>query len=212
MPVVLVNPSRSRRRSNPKRRRRMARRRRRRSVRVHSYSRRLPNPTTSWGGAFGCAGLGGVGGLVAGGLDWGADYLPIPAWGQAASLFGGGLLTSVLLCKLADTRVGAGVAGGTTAVLVGRLRQLVALSRLQSGEGSMVRPRGAAAVIRESGAMARRSTAETMKQAHWPGAKSFKRSEAGASYYLRGPLRRYGPHAWINQRGAGAVYVSAHNR
>ncbi len=211
MPVVLVNPSRSRRRSNPKRRRRATRRRRRRSVRVSGYTRRLPNPTTTWGGAFKGFGLGAVGGLVAGGLDWGADYLPIPAWGQAASLLGAGLVTSVALCKLADVRVGAGVAGGTSAVMVGRVRQLVALSRLQT-DSSMVRPSaaGAGAVYSDAGAR-KRSAAMTMKQTRWPGASTMKQSEAGASYYLRGPQRRYGPHAWVYQKGAQAVYVSAHN-
>ncbi|MHC4218178.1 MAG: hypothetical protein ACYSU7_06935 [Planctomycetota bacterium] len=218
MPVVLVNPSSRRRRTNPRRRRRTTRRRTRRYARVRGYTRRLPNPTTSWKGAFGCAGLGGLGGLLAGGLEWGADYLPWPAWGQALSLFGAGALTSVALCKLADTRVGAGVAGGTTAILVGRVRQLVALAALDNGNGngngngdaSAVIRRGAGAVY-DAAQMRRQQTPYSMKTSSFPGARTFKVPEAGASYYLGGPQRRYGPHSWIYQRGAGAVYVSAHN-
>jgi len=209
MPVVLVNPSRRRRRANPKRRRRVTRRRRRRSVRVSGYTRRLPNPTTTWGGALACTGLGMVGGLLAGGLEWGADYLPLPAWAQAASLFGAGALTSVALCKWADTRVGSGVAGGTSAVLVGRVRQLVGLARLGGSPGAgMVRDAGA---VYDAAQMRQRTAPMTMKDSRFPGAATFKVPEAGASYYLPGPQRRYGPHSWIYSRGAGAVYVSAHN-
>ena len=146
---------------------------------------------------------------MSGGLDWGADYLPIPAWGQAASLFGAGLLTSVALAKFADTRVAAGTAGGTTAVLIGRLRQLVALSRLESSGGADAVRRGGAGAVYPNAGATKRTAARTMAASQFPGARSMK--EAGASYYLRGPARRYGPNAWINRPGAGAVYVSAHN-
>lgn len=220
MPVVLVNPRRStRRRTNATRyrRRNPAKRRSRRRTRVRGYTRRLPNPTTTWGGAFSTFALGGLGGLLAGGLEWGADYLPVPAWGQAAALFGAGTLTAVALSKLADTRVGAGVAGGTTAVLVGRVRQLVALASLgtpaAAGNGNgadAVRRRDAGAVY-DAAQMRRRSTPMSMGTSPFPGASSFKQSEAGASYYLPGPQRRQGPHSWIYSRDASAVYVSAHN-
>jgi hypothetical protein len=159
-----------------------------------------------------------IGGVLAGGLDWGADYLPIPAWAQAASLFGAGALTSVALCKLADTRVGTGVAGGTSALLVGRVRQLVALGRLATqtpngaNEGAAVRARREAGAVYDAGQMRRRSAPMSMKTSPFPGARTFKVPEAGAAYYLPGPQRRYGPHSWIHQRGAAAVYVSAHNR
>lgn len=249
MPVVLVNP---RRRKATRRRRRSSspRRRRRRSTYVAGYRRRLPNPSESFGGSFASLGLGALGGGIAAGLDWGADYIPLSALWQSVILGGTGYTLSIGLAMLADTRLGAGLAGGTTALLVGRVRQQVALSgmaatngaatnggeagavarrRMRASEagqvyapprlrgrsevGAVVRSREAGAVLRrEAGQMRPVTTPETMAMQRWPGARTFKRTEAGASYYTRGPIRYYGPQSWALRRETGAVYVSAHNR
>lgn len=219
MPVVLVNPSptrRRRRRSNPSRRRR----RRSRRHRVRGYSRRYPrirNPAGTWGGSLVCLGLGGLGGIVAGGLDWGADYLPWPAWAQAATLGGAGAVTSILVAKFADTRAGCGIAGGTTALVVNRVRQIVALRGVQQGsqpqaaaEASAVyRSRGAGAVYRGAGQTRPRTTPTTMKRGQLAG-PSFVQQQADGMRSV--PGTKYGPTSWVYQSpGAGTVYVSAHN-
>jgi hypothetical protein len=220
----MVNPTatrRRRRRANPSRRRRRSRRRGR--VSVNSYRRRYPrlrNPSGTWGGSFASLGLGGLGGLVAGGMDWGADYLPWPAWAQALSLFGVGAGSSILVSKLADIRLGAGLAGGTTALVMNRVRQIVALAMVKepagngngesAGAGAVVRSRGAGAVMRGrgAGAMAPRRNAPTVKRGNLLG-QSFVQ-QAGATFAA--PGRKYGPDSWVYQRGgAQAVYVSKHN-
>jgi len=210
MPVVLVNPRsptrrRTRRRSNPRRRRRRSGR-----VAVQRYQRRYPlriaNPAANWTGALAAFGLGTVGGLVAGGLDWGADYLPIPAWGQAASLFGAGALSSVLVGRFADIRVGSGIAGGTSALLMGRVRQLIALSGM--GENTETTEASAVYGRRDAGQVSKQGGARTLATSPLAGRKTFVHREAGAVGQM-GP-RKYGPHSWIYE-DAGAVYVSAHN-
>lgn len=219
MPVVLVNPSptrRRRRQSNPTKRRR----RRGRRHRVRAYSRRYPrirNPAGTLGGSLVCLGLGGLGGVVAGGLDWGADYLPWPAWAQAATLGGAGAVTSILVARFADTRAGCGIAGGTSALLVNRVRQIVALRSVEQGRpqqaaadaGAVYRSRGAAAVYRGAAQMKPRSTPATMKRGQLSG-PSFVQQQADGMRSVTGT--KYGPTSWVYQRpGAGTVYVSAHN-
>lgn len=217
MPVVLVNPT--KRRSTTRRRNPAKKKRRRRpgkhlvaGYRVPPYRRRYPlreNPAKTVGAAAIDTGLGFVGGLVPAGFDWGCEYLPWPAWAQALSLFGAGTITAIAGSRLADRRIGAGVAGGTSALLVGRVRQLVAMSGFgadeEESEASAVyrnRESGVVVRAREAGAMRQITGAHTMQGGRLPGrAPSFV--EAGA--------RKYGPRSWV-YGDAGAVYVSAHNR
>lgn len=241
MPVVLVNPAPMQR---PRRRRNATKRRRRRSgrVAVARYQRRYPrirNPAGTWGNSFACLGLGGLGGIVAGGLDWGADYLPWPAWAQAATLGGAGALTSLLVAKFADTRAGCGIAGGMTALLVNRVRQIVALRGTEQGASTSAStsaaPNGASAVYRRPGAAAvyrsrapapqapgagavyrgagqaqARTTATTMRRGQLLGPSFVQQQGAGAMRQV--PGTKYGPTSWVYQRpGASTVYVSAHN-
>lgn len=214
MPVVMVNPGRvtrrRRRRTNPTTRRR----RRRGRVHVSRYQRRYPrlaNPATTFGGALVSFGLGGVGGLVAGGFDWGAEYLPVPAWAQALSLFGAGVITSVLTCRFADQRAGAGIAGGTTALLLGRTRQIIALSGMgadQTSSTTSAQTQGASSVYQTPGAAQVRKIGGAPSMAgNRFGAPSFVKSQTEAA-----AVRKYGPRSWVYERGAGAIYVSAHNQ
>lgn len=216
MPVVLVNPSGTRRRrtrrANPSRKRR---RRRRGRVAVSRYQRRYPrirNPAASWGGSLLAWALGGVGGLVAGGLDWGADYLPWPAWAQAVTLGGAGTVSSIAVCKFADVRAGCGIAGGTTALVLNRVRQIIALARTAPATGggnasAVYRQAGAVVPARQAGQMRPRTAAQTMRTPALGGA-NFKQA-GGPTYPAQGT--RFGPNSWVyGQPGAGVVYVSAH--
>jgi hypothetical protein len=219
MPVVLVNPTRRRstRRRNPSRRRTRRKRRRSGSYRVTGYSRRYPrirNPTATWGGAFMTWLLGSVGGLAAGGMDWGADYIPLRAEAQAGILGGATLLSSLAVSKWADIRAGAGIAGGGAALCLNRIRQIVATSGTGAGTGATTSGAGrvyggAGAVVRGgAGQVRRRETPTTMGAPHMR-APSFK--QAQGTYPAQG--RRFGPRSWVYDlpAGARAVYVSAHN-
>lgn len=219
-PVVLVNPSpsrrRRRRRANPSRRRR----RRTRRYRVGGYSRRYPrirNPAATWGGSLVCFGLGSLGGIVAGGCDWGADYLPVSPVLQAAALLGAGGLAAIAVSKWADTRAGSGIAGGAAALTVNRIRQIVATRGTGAGQstaaaaaeaGAVIRRREAGAVIRDAGQTRPRGTPATMRRGQLAG-PSFAQ-QAGAMAQARGA--KYGPHSWIYGPDAGTVFVSAHNQ
>jgi hypothetical protein len=217
MPVVMVNPSptrRRRRRSNPSRRRR----RRTRRHRVKGYTRRYPrirNPAGTWGGSFVAWLLGSVGGGVAGGLDWGADYLPWPAWAQALTLGLTGSATSILVSRFGDIRVGCGLAGGNCALVLNRVRQIIATARTAPATGtqgaSAVMHAGAGKVVPNAGQMRQRTGAQTMRRPELGGA-NFK--QAGVPTF---PAygSRFGPNSWVygmQQPGAGVVYVSAHDR
>ncbi len=231
MPVVLVNPPRARghrrrRRSNPRRRRRNptvghyvaanpVRRRR------HRYVRH--NPSHTFGQSFAAMGLGLLGGAVAGGLDWGVSYAPIkPVWN--AVLFGGtGALLSLGVSWLLDPRVGAGIAGGTSASLFGRIRAMVAYAAMgaegtSSGAGAVrrlpPRQRGAGAVVRgQAQAVPGLPTAQSMgtSYAGTTTRQPVARGAGLASYNVPGTTRHYGPD-WVRLRGTSAVrYVSAHS-
>ncbi len=158
--------------------------------------------------------LGSVGGLAAGGMDWGADYIPLRAEAQAGILGGATLLSSIAVSKWADIRAGAGIAGGGAALCLNRIRQIVATAGTGTGTGSTTSGAGrvvagAGAVYRGgAGQVRRRQTATTMR-APSLGAPSFK--QAQATYPAEG--RRFGPRSWVYDvpPGARAVYVSAHN-
>jgi hypothetical protein len=217
MPVVLVNPSgktrRRRRRANP------TKRRRRRRVAVKRYNRRYPrlrNPTGTWGGSLMAWLLGGVGGAVAGGMDWGADYLPWPAWAQATTLGGAGTVTAIAVCRWADVRAGCGIAGGTIAMVLNRLRQIIALSRTAPTTGAqsasaVYRGAGAVEPARNAGQMVRARTGARTMPAPNLGTRSFRQADATFPAYGT----RFGPNSWVygmGSPGAGVVLVSAHNR
>ena len=157
--------------------------------------------------------LGSVGGLAAGGMDWGADYIPLRAEAQAAILGGATLLSSVAVSKWADIRAGAGIAGGGSALCMNRIRQIVAMSGTGQGTGSSTGQasavyRGAGAVQSGAGQMRQRQSATSMR-APSMGAPSFR--QAQGTYPAQG--RRFGPRSWVYDvpAGANAVYVSAHN-
>lgn len=219
MPVVLVNPSPKRRRSraNPARRRRRTKSRRHR---IRAHTRRYPrmrNPTGSWGAAFVAWLLGSTGGAVAAGMDWGADYLPWPAWAQALTLGTAGTLSSIAVCKWADVRAGCGLAGGSAALTLNRVRQVIALARTAPPAGTSATTSDASAVVHgqagivrpNAGQMVKRRDAQTMKAPALGGA-SYKQQAAAPTYPAMGT--RFGPTSWVYGQQASAVYVSAHNR
>jgi hypothetical protein len=158
--------------------------------------------------------LGSVGGLAAGGMDWGADYIPLRAEAQAAILGGSTLLSSLAVSKWADIRAGAGIAGGGAALCMNRIRQIVAMAGTGTGTGASAAEasatrRGAAAVVRSGAGQVRRRRVATTMGAPAMGAPSFK--QAQGTYPAQG--RRFGPRSWVYDLppGAQAVYVSAHN-
>jgi hypothetical protein len=215
MPVVLVNPSHGRRRKrrNPRRRRNASRRRR-----VHAYLRRRGNPRVKFGQALLAAGIGLLGGGMAYGVDWGVSYIPVsPLWQSV--IFGiGGLGVSAGLAMLADERLACGVAGGVGFGLFGRVREQIALSSLGKGDQPPAAlPQGASAVFSEymRGLHdAARVYREAGQVRGMPGgaelpSRSFR--DTGASRYIAGPIRHYGPESWVYRTDAARVFVSAHN-
>lgn len=221
MPVVLVNPS----HGNPRRRRRRSssrRRHHRRRARVHGYLRRRHNPRVKFGGAMMAAGIGLLGGGLAYGVDWGASYLPVsPLWQSVAfGLAGFGL--SVGLAMLADERLACGVAGGTGFGLFGRVREQIALASLGKGgdtsgtTGEL--PAGASAVYSQAYMRGLHDAARVYREAGavrgMPAAALQARGfhDTGASRYVEGPIRHYGPTSWVYRTDASRVYVSSHNR
>lgn len=175
-------------------------------------------------------GLGMLGGGAAYVIDWGASYAPVaPTWQAVITGLGGGL-AAVLVARYGNSAFGSGIAGGTGAMLVGRVREIVALMGTAKpatktegakgvfgggGAGRVYRERDAAAVYREAGALVEKMGAVRGggRAARSMPATSFK--EAGRSRYIQGPVRWFGPRSWAygpgSARGAGVVYRSAHN-
>lgn len=216
--AAIANPRRRRRsRRNPRRRRN------RRSL-VRSHYRR--NPRAQLGQAFIVLAKGALGGLIGYGLDWGASYAPVnEPWGSVI-FAAGGTVVSVGMSMLVDTDVGAGIAGATAALLVGRIRRQMALRELKSGkeekknetattetETAGVRrrrrralPEGAGRVfnfVRDDAGQVTRAVVQPaptlpgLSQVNLPGMKSFKHPDAGSSRYSEDTGRRYGPANWI---------------
>jgi hypothetical protein len=171
------------------------------------------------------SGLGMGMGFVAYGVNFGIEYLPIaPLWRTVA--FGTtGLLASLGLSKWGSPTIGSGFAGGIGSLLLGRIVTQFRMSQVAPttkavGDGGAVfqmNPRGArrdaGAVYRtEAGAVYREAGAASMRGPVFgpPNAPSFK--DAGASRYVPGPIRYYGPASWAYDAGAPKRYVSAHNR
>lgn len=232
MPVLLVNPerqnmkrrSRRRRRNSSPRRRINARRRRRRNpsrrrVRVHGYMRRRNPRSSSWKAAAFAMGLGLVGGGLSYVIDWGASYAPVGPALQATITGVTGIATSLIVCRYGNEALGAGIAGGTGAMLTGRIREIVAFAMAKPatkggeakgafGSGADAVFRESSAVYREAGSMHRVTGARVQGHAPSMPAPSFK--ESGASRYIRGPIRFFGPRSWAMNE-AGKVYRSAHD-
>jgi hypothetical protein len=244
MPVVLVNPS-GGTMSNPKRRRRRRRRRRKNPTRRRRAT--YTNPRTSATGALAATGLGFLGGGVAYGIDWGVDYAPVSPAIRSVILGVGGAATSFGVAMLADDRAAAGIAGGTGALLIGRVRQQLALAgagkedkkkkeeggkaALEAGQvywrprygarpdAGVVVPQGqapgviAGAFPPEAGAILGQEVdwAATMRGSPFARGKTYKHAEAGASRYIPGPIRWYGPQSWAYRYDSGVVYRSAHS-
>lgn len=220
MPVVLVNPSkrrkkkrRAKRRANPRRPKRRRNPSRRRNPRAANLKRSAM-----------AAGLGMLGGGVAYGLNYGVSQLPVEQIPQAAILLLGGGATSMALARYADERAAAGVAGGVAAMGIGRVRAILAARQAQEGAassaeagalygrragpyqrqaGAVFRPREAGAILGKPNQGATRMATRAMS------APSFK--EAGASRFVQGGQRWFGPQSWAARAGAGRVFVSAHN-
>lgn len=219
-------------RRNPKRRRRShARRGRGRRTRVRGHLRRRRNPSVSVTGALATLGLGSLGGLVAYGVDWGASYAPVGPYAQCAISGVGNAVLSVGTSMLADDRAGAGIAGGGALAVAHRIRTTYALNKAtkeaekkttgtEAGAVYRLNPAHYAAarhaarmaaesgVVVESGAVGGMRMQTAARTLHAPRfGDSFK--EAGASRYVAGPVRWFGPQSWAYD--AGVVVRSAHN-
>lgn len=223
MPVVLVNPSGRGRR----RKRRRGRRRNPAVARRSNPRRRRRNPRSpTWGKALVAFGLSGLGGGLGYGIDWGVSHAKIGAGWQAAAFGVTGSLGSIALAKWGDERLAAGLAGATIAMTIGRVREVIALSKLASTKpAAETKPAvGEAGAVyrqpyRDAGAVYPRP--DLRAQARAPALMGPTWKEAGAvrrnpSYYVPGPVRHYGPRSWVYGTGgdAGAVvrrYVSAHS-
>lgn len=204
MPVVMVNPSRPRRRRNAKRRgkRRAARRARRRSNpttrrrRRRNPSRRKNPTSTGFWGALGDSAIGGIGGGLAYGLHFGASYAPVSNIWQTVILGVGGTAVAAGTSAWADQRAGAGLMGGVIALVAGRIHAQLSLGgvaekRIENGNGA--------------GRMGARSVMSRLS----PGNQA-PRTGASAVKSFSGPLpawRQPGARgaAKVMPRGAGAM-------
>lgn len=196
--MVVTNPShprRHRRRRNPGRTHRMRRR----------IARRR-NPSSSWGAAAAATGLGALGGLGGLALDYGASKIPVGPYAQAGIEFGTGVVLSVLIAKFASHTVGAGLAGGTAAMVGGRVVQAIQMAKLSEPAGaSASQPQSAAGMFPEAGRVYR----ETGRVYNEAGAPVRHGPEAGR--VLPGaPPRLFGPSRTLASAGPFRV-VSAHN-
>lgn len=217
MPVVLVNPSRKRRRG---RKGRKARRSRRASARRRNPSgrrRRRRNPSSGWGDALVDVLLGGLGGGVTVAAAKGSEMIPVaPIW-QMVIFGAAGILGGVATAKWASVSTGAGVLGGTVALSALRGVELYALSKATSdARAALPAPEGgslfAARARREAGAVApgRMSAPPSMAGNPLGGYRTVP--EAGyMNRYLPGNARLMGPHSWATDGGAVYRFRSAHN-
>lgn len=195
-------------------------------------SRRRRNPSSKKFTDFlTTLGLGALGGGMAYGIDWGVGHMKTSGVWQIAALTGFGILGTAGLSYLADERLAAGLAGGTVALGIGRTVNAIALRKAGPKEATPAAgqtPAQQQALVEEAGrvyrqayeagALERMRGANTMARS--PYGKSFKDlddagavyREAGASKYIPGPIRYFGPHSWAYRTDAGVVvkYKSAH--
>jgi hypothetical protein len=171
----------------------------------------------------------GLGTGIAGyGVNWGVEYIPASPMIRTAVFGGLGLLTSLGLAKWGSPTLGAGFGGATGALLTGRIVTQIRMAQVAPkapAEGGAVyglggrRNDGGAVYQRqhqEAGAIYQRAEAgaATMRAPVFgPPGGSFKRQigDAGASRFVAGPVRFFGPGSWARNDG-GRRYVSAHNR
>jgi len=187
---------------------------------------RRRNPTSRWGDAFKMMFLGEVIGAVAFGVNFGVEYIPLAPLYRTLIFGGLGSATALGLAKWGSPWAGASFAGGVGALLTGRIVTQVRMSQVAPGtsgssaateSGALFQRmnprrlgagrRDAAAVFREGGAVYRESGAPTTMRTS-PFGRTFK--DTGASRYVPGPVRFYGPQSWAYDAGAVRV-VSAHN-
>ncbi len=230
MPVVLVNPSGGR----------MARRRTRRKSKTTKRRRRNPtsyrrrNPRVKFKTAAMHAALGALGGGITYGIHWGVTMIPVAnPWAKLGIFAGAAGVASIGVSMYADDRVGSGIAGALGYVAAHEIaQQLYFRTRPQADAGAVYMKEGGAvykmnsrhtradagAVYRkEAGALvggATRYTQQTGQQSMRPGVFGTSFKDAGASRYVPGPVRWFGPQSWAYRYGEGGAnrrYVSAHS-
>jgi len=165
-------------------------------------------------------GLGGAAGVVGYGVNFGVEYIPVETVWRSVIFGGIGAVGSIALAKWAHTDLGAGMAGATAAILSGRIVTQMkasqaapasdagAVYRMNAGRGA---PRvGGGRPRVEAGAVYQREAGAATTSRMPVFGPTFK--EAGASKYIAGPVRWFGPASWAYKPDAGKVYVSAHNR
>jgi hypothetical protein len=193
---------------------------------------RRRNPSSTWGSAFVSTLIGLGTGIAAYGVNWGVEYIPATPMIRSAVFGAGGLLVSLGLAKWGSPTLGAGFGGGVGALLTGRIVTQVRMAQVaptpagtQGTAGAVYRMNGrndGGAVYQrqqgrfaEAGAVFQRDAgAATMRAPVFgPPGGSFKRAvgDAGASRFVQGPVRFFGPGSWARNDG-GRRYVSAHNR
>lgn len=163
-------------------------------------------------------------GAVGFGISWGCDFLPISALWRTVSFGGVGLLGSLALGKMGDLRLGSALAGATGFGLAGRIVTLVKTAQIAPApsattttptetSGARMFREGGRVYARETGRVYARETGAPLTLGRQVFGKSLK--EAGASRFVKGPVRFFGPNSWAANAGGregGAVrYVSKHS-
>lgn len=160
---------------------------------------RRRNPSLSYGQAAMVAGAGALGGAVSVAIDFGVSYIPIGPAARAATTLGVGLLAGFGEAKLGAPHMGAGTAGGASALSIARGIAAYQAGKLAEPEKA-ASPAGAQKAFGEAGRVYRDEAGRVYREL---GAGRWA-DEAGRVYAERRPQE------------AGAVvrqprYVSAHN-
>jgi hypothetical protein len=175
-------------------------------------------------------GLGGGGAMYA--VNWGVEYIPVADMWRSVIFGTSGTLASLALAKWADPALGAATMGGTSALLIGRIVTQVRMASVapststgttsstgatgQGGAGVYrIGPRrdGGAVFRREGGAVYQNDAGAVATMRRPVFGPSFKAREAGASRFVPGPVRYFGPQSWAyDSAGRRPRVVSAHNR
>jgi hypothetical protein len=162
---------------------------------------------------------GGAAGVAAYGMNWGVEYIPLADVWRTVIFGTAGLAGSLALAKWADLSLGSGLMGGTSALLTGRIVTQIRMAQVAPKPTKTAAAAGAGAVYRMqagAGAVYRKNAVYQREAGGIPTMRgpvfgpSFK--EAGASRYVPGPVRWFGPHSWAYDAGSGRKYVSAHSR
>lgn len=179
------------------------------------------------------AALGALGGGITYGIHWGTTQIPVAnPWAKLAIFVGAAGTASIGVSMMADDRVGGGMMGAAGYVLAHEVaQQLYYRSRPQADAGAVylkeggavykmnparARARDAGAVYRkEAGALvggATRYSQVSGQQSMRPGDFGTSFKDAGASRYVPGPVRWFGPQSWAYSDAGAKRYVSAHSR